>query len=489
MSTSRVHRPSSLLASLSLAALSTAVAAQGQPNIYFVPSADVESWCLAGSTCCLATITPRDVAVVQKATCQDCAYKLAPQFAWNTLVGDDDGDALYHQANLFGEIDALMFKPAGGTLPNMRQMFISPKRPLGRSVSGVPGLRPGDVGAIIRNGAGLDGQVVHFLRVEHVRSAFGLSAAITEIDVDAVAADSSGNVFLSLDADHAALLDVDGVLTPFTIQDGAILVIPTAAITYDARGNVASVLANRGMILRSESAVDGLVASAGIHDHTATCVSQIGDTDALEVIGAGQLVLQWGRTTMSFSHLAVGGQRLTGLGVITTAGTVMAYGPTPCLLARQCGGAFTGPTTGFEMGVQAVGGGATSASLGALAFDLDLPAPYAFFVDTCTPSVATPATVALGVHGGQSPSLLMVSIGPSAAAGVAPSLPSPWLPTAAHPDLYIAGYVATLPVPASGTLSLAVPGGVTANLVFQALTIDAVSMQPLLSTPGTLVLR
>ena len=458
-----------------------------EPNIYFVPSADVESWCLAGHSCCLGTISPRDVAVVNKSTCQDCAFKLAPLLAWNTLVGDDDGDASYYRG-VFGGIDALFFKRAPTTQPNMRQMFISPSRPLGRAVSGSPGLRPGDVGAILRNGAGLDGQVVHFLRVEQVRAALGLTSPINDIDIDAIAVSSAGDVFLSLDADHAASLEVDGVPTPMFVQDGAILVIPATAITYDARGNVSAVAANRGMVVFSEPQVDALVASSGITNHVGVCQSQIGDTDALEIAGIGDMQVRWGRNVYTLPHLAVGGESLTGLGVIHTAGGVMTYGPTPCWLARHCSGSYSGPSTGFEMGVAGVGGGAAAASLAALAFDLTLPSPFPFYVDTCTPTVSGPATVAVGVHGGNTPTLLLLSMGPSAIGGVAVSSSSPWLPTSAHPDIYFAGHLATVPV-AGGILTLSIPSGLTLNVVMQAVTIDPVRGQPALSTPATLVLR
>ncbi|MBK8098170.1 MAG: hypothetical protein IPK26_13745 [Planctomycetes bacterium] len=472
--------------------LSFAAAAVAQGNhVWFVPTAAVEGWCHAGSPCCVQDIGPRDVAVVTKATCQDCAMKVAPHLAWNTLVGDDDGDALHWQASLFGEIDAVLMKRAGAGAPDMRHLFLSPKRALGTAVSGTPRLRPGDVAAIVRRG-GADGQLEFFLRAEQVRDALGLTVAPADIDVDAIASDDAGNIFLSLDTDVIANLRVGAAILPRTLHDGAVAVIPATAITWDARANVAGVVANSAMILLNEGQVNTAVVHAAVNDHLGAPVTAIGDLDALEVDETvpPALSLTWGGVVYTFPHLAFAGETLTGLGVLSTAGggAIFTFGTVPCCLQLARGsGCLTGPTTGFEMGVQAPGGGAATASLNALAIRFT-PSPYPFFVETCTPVVIAPAAVQIGSKGGNLPRILILSAGPTAAGTAALSAPSPWTPAVAHPDIYLNGFIGTVFMPAD-SLTLSIPAIAPMNLVFQAACIDVLTGMPALSTPGTLVIR
>ncbi|MFN6193827.1 MAG: hypothetical protein ACK5BN_08405 [Planctomycetota bacterium] len=105
------------------------------------------------------------------------AEKYTPQAAFHVMAGDEDGDGTYFEANLFGRIDALCeaFGSAAGTpgLSNARNLFFSPSVAMGTNISGGPGLRPGDVGRIVRTTAG-DGQVEHFMRQEQFNLALGL---------------------------------------------------------------------------------------------------------------------------------------------------------------------------------------------------------------------------------------------------------------------------------------------------------------------------
>ena len=476
---------------LAAVALPVTLAAQGGNHVFFVPTADVEGWCHASSACCVQNIGPRDVAVVDKATCQDCAVKLAPLLAWNTLAGDADGDAIYFDPVMFGEIDALLMKQSAGSAPNMRNLFLSVKRPLGAAVSGTPRLRPGDVAAIVRNAAG-DGQLEHFLRVEQLRSALGIAAPIAAIDLDAIAQDAAGNLYVSLDGDMVVQLLVAGVVTPILLQDGAVAVIPASAIGYDARGNVASVLPNGAMVLFDEARADSLVAHAGVNDAAGAPVLAIGDVDALEIdpTATGPLPLLWGGVAYSFTHLAFAGETLTGLGVLSTigGGSIFSFGHTPCCLDLARGGSscLTGPTTGFEMGVQAAGGGPAMASLNALAIRRS-PAPYPFFVETCTPVVTAPGSVQIGLGEGNLPAVLFLSVGASAAGGVAASLPSPW-PVLSHPDFYAAGMLGHV-LMTGRSLTLPIPALPPIHVVMQALSLDPSTGTPVLSTPGTLVIR
>ncbi|MCA8975462.1 MAG: hypothetical protein KDC98_12130, partial [Planctomycetes bacterium] len=216
--------------------------------------------------------------------------------------------------------------------------------------------------------------------------------------------------------------------------------------------------------------------------------------DALEAddTATGPLRISWGGVVHSFSHLAFGGENLTGLAVLSTqaGGSVYSFGTVPCCLwlarSNAPGACLTGPSTGFEMGVLLPGGGAVDQSLNALAIRHD-PSPYPFFIDTCTPIVTTPGSAQVGVSGGSTPTAIIFSFGPGVAGGVATSTPMPW-PVLSHPDLYTTGMITSL-VLGGTSITLSFPALPPINLVMQAVTIDPVALQPVFSTPGTLVLN
>lgn len=460
-----------------------ALAAQPQTHVYFVPATPVQAatWCLGTPPgCCMDLLTPRDVALVSKLTCQDCARKVAPLTAWNTLTGDADGDADYFDNVLFEGIDALLIKHHAAQ--SMRQMFVSPSARVGGAVSGLPGLRPGDVAAVVRDGMGRDGRFLYFLRAEQVRDAFGITDPLATIDVDAIAQDDAGNVYLSLASDTVLRVRIDGVVLPRTLHDGGIAVIPASAITYDAAGNVSAVVANGGMILLSEPSVDAIVAHAGFQDSAHHCVTGLDNLTALEIDRrgvCGPLNVRWGTATFAFSHLIFGGDTLV-MGLLTTCGggAIVELGATPCPMGRGCADAVA--STGFEFGVL------SATHVQALAV-VDDPQPYHLVLDTCTPEIGAPGSLTLGVEYPAGPAAVALSLAPLAAGGVASSLPTPWGPAEGFPDLYPFGLLHIFPL-TSSTLTLTLPPGVVSNLVFQA-----VEMHPIygleLSAPITVVVR
>lgn len=468
---------------LSVLALGGALGAQAQSHVYFVPSTTVPAanWCIAAPPgCCLDQLTPRDVSLVSKLSCQDCARKVAPLAAWNTLVGDADGDADYHDNALFESIDALLIKRDANQ--NMRRMFVSPSAQVRGMVSGAPGLRPGDVAAVVRNAAGADGRFLYFLRVEHVRDAFGIAGPLATIDVDAIAQDDAGNIYLSLNMDKNVNVRIDGVVTARVLHDGGVGVIPAAAITYDAAGNVSAVVASGGVIALSEPAVDAMVALAGFQDSTFACVNNLNNLTALEIdrdAACGPLTVTWGTATFNFSHLIFGGDTLV-MGLLTTCGggAIAKLGTTPCPMGRSCGEPVA--SIGFEFGVLA------PASVHALAI-ADEPEPYHLVLDTCTPEIVAPGALLLGVEYPHLPAAVALSLAPLGAAGVATSWPTPWGPAAGFPDLYPSGLLHIFPL-LSSTLNVVIPAGVVSNLVFQAVELHPVHGLEL-SAPITVVVR
>lgn len=463
--------------------LSAALTAQPQTHVYFVPSTTVPAatWCFGTPPgCCMDQISPRDVALVSKQTCQDCARKVAPIAAWNTLVGDADGDADYHDAALFESIDALLIKRDDPQ--SMRRMYVSPSASVNNTVSGGVGLRPGDVAAIVRDVAGNNGQLQYFLRAEHVRDAFGIAGPLALIDVDAIAQDDAGNVYLSLNIDKNVNVLVDGVVSARVLHDGGIGVIPATAITYNARGNVSAVTPNGGIVLLSEPAVDAMVAHANFQDQAFMCVAGLDNLTALEIDRncAGTLSIPWGSATLTFPHLLFGGNTLV-MGLLTTCGggAIASLGTTPCPMGRSCGEPVA--SIGFEFGVLA------PAALHALAI-VDEPMPYHLVVDTCTPEFTGPGTLLLGAEYPAGPAAIALSVGPIAPGLAAQSLPSPWPTAEGFPELFgTTTLLHVFPVVGS-TLSVTVPAGVTGNVLFQPLEVHpAYGVE--LGAPITVVLR
>jgi hypothetical protein len=300
----------------------------------------------------LQNLKPNEIGVTSFGT-MPCALlsaeKWAPRTCFGTMAGDEDGDGIYWAPGLFGNIDALMATFSSGAPGGVSQRTIwySVATAMGTSVSGGPGLRPGDVGRIVRNGAG-DGRVEYFLRAEDLQIALGLPPAPIVVNLDAIAFSPNYGVFFSLENDTV----VNTLCGVTLVHDGDIMLIPPAAITYGPNMTVASVLPGRALRVYTEAQMDAFVANANVTDCTGACVSQIGDTNDIEIdwnAGTAFLLPNCLGAALPIPHLMFTGDNLTGCSILTTAGGGSIY-VSPCgPLGTSCG---FGPTLGNQIGLR-----------------------------------------------------------------------------------------------------------------------------------------
>lgn len=284
------------------------------------------------------------------------AEKWAPRTCFHAMGGDADGDACYWDPAIFATVDALLAgqsaSPVGGG--NQRTTFWSPSVALGTAISGAPGLRPGDVGRLVRNTSG-DGQVEYFMTREQFNTALGLPLT-TAIDVDAIAFAPGMGVYFSLDQDVNAITQCG----PMLIRDGAIICVPQTLMTYTSDLRIATVAPMSAFRLFSEADMDNIVFTARAKDRVGNCILQAIDVEALEIdySSAPFAIPGCQGTVIYVPTLLFATETTTGAGLLSTAGGGQIYvGP--------CGPAATSctsllPTYGPQMGIQA-----TSTTLGA----------------------------------------------------------------------------------------------------------------------------
>ncbi len=280
------------------------------------------------------------------------AEKWAPRTCFDTMAGDEDGDARWWEPGLFGSIDALMdgISTAAGSPTNARTVFYSPSVAMGTGLSGAPGLRPGDVGRIVRDASLNEGQVEYFMRQEQFNQALGLPLA-NVLDIDAIAFAPGFGVFFSLDIDTPAFLTCG----PTFVQDGAILCVPDFAITYTPDFRVASVLPNSAEVVYTEAQVDFMVSNAQITNRNGVCIPNAIDTEALEIDWNGPVstIGTCSGLALQVPSLIFTTETMTGAGVCTTAFGGQIYNGLCGPAGRSCG---FGPTLGSQMGIQPVSG-------------------------------------------------------------------------------------------------------------------------------------
>lgn len=338
MPVSRLHVLASLCSTLALPA-------QG-PELLFTVSQPEQTLTGSGGTA-LGNVFPNEILGLHVWPCPRIAEKWAPRSCFATMAGDEDGDDSYSEPALFAAIDALLppIRSATGIV-NQRTIYFSPKVAMGTTISGAPGLRPGDVGRIVRTAIG-DGQVEHFVRAEQIQIALGLPPLPVVIDVDAVAASPNLGVFLSLDGDHA----VDPCGGPTLLRDGDVFVIPPSALTWGGVGTVATVVPNSAVIVWTEAQIDAMVANATVTDRNGVCVAAAIDLEALEIdhaAGPAAALPACSGGIAQIPHLLFSTESLTGGAVLTTAGggTIHNGGCAP--LGTTCG---FGPTLGNQVGL------------------------------------------------------------------------------------------------------------------------------------------
>jgi hypothetical protein len=183
-----IHR--ALLTATVATAVAAAAAAQA-PDMLVTYSLPEQTLSGSGGTV-LRFLRPNEICHLEWSNgpcASPSAEKWAPRTCFHTMAGDEDGDGRYWNATIFGTIDAVCVPVATSPIANgvnARTAFFSPSVAMGINISGAPGLRPGDVGRIVRDAGGFEGQVEYFMRQEQFNQALGLPLT-SAIDVDAIA--------------------------------------------------------------------------------------------------------------------------------------------------------------------------------------------------------------------------------------------------------------------------------------------------------------
>lgn len=335
-----------LLAPFSLAALAAAQAQEG-----LISFSQPENTLSGSGATVLGQLRPNETAVLEWGTTTGClglsAEKWAPRTCYHTMAGDEDANATYFNPAIFGSIDALVeTMPATGTgWQNQRTVFWSISAPMGTNVAINP-FRPGDVARIIRAGIG-DGQVQYFMRQEQFNMALGLPLP-TPIDVDAIAFSPQFGVFFSLDANILC----NTACGPMLVQDGDVICVPPAAITYTPDMRIASVVANSAIVVITEAQIDTMVVNAQVTDRFGVCLANAIDLESLEFDMSSATQTYTGCTAgmvVFSSQLIFSVETGTGASLLTTAGGGAIWNG-PCTpMGTACA---SGPTLGNQSGLR-----------------------------------------------------------------------------------------------------------------------------------------
>ncbi len=183
------------------------------------------------------------------------AYGASPFLSLSTqwaFLGDHDADGDFVESGSAApgnEPDAILIhrlRPAPAVW-GPRDVFVSKASDLTRA------WEDGDVFRFSGQGT-----LEFFLTEAQVLVAIGQTGANDNVDVDAICMDASGDLFLSFDATET----VNGS----SAEDGSIVFIPAAAITYDANLDVSSIAAGAAVVLANESDIAALIVASGVRD-------------------------------------------------------------------------------------------------------------------------------------------------------------------------------------------------------------------------------
>ena len=467
-----MHRvPSFRFPSICLSTLFAAMAPAAAQGFFFSTTQTEHTLSLSGGTP-LQDLHSNEVAHVDFGSCLTySAEKWGARSCYQTMAGDENGDGMFWNPALFGDIDALVHLYLPGQVPSPRTVFWSPSVAMGTTRSGAPGLRPGDTGRILQLG-GQYGQVHYFLSAEQVQSVLGIPITPIVVDVDAITADQSLGIFFSLDQD----LVVNTTCGTTFVRDGDVLMIPPTAITWSPDGRAVLVTPGCALVVYTEAQMDAFVWNANVSDANGNCVSVVQDLEALDIHVTGRRTpMTFCSGTFTIPSFFFSGELLTGAGVLTTENGGQAGNNGCGPLARTCG---FGPTLGDQMGLRpptpAAGISSYINALDTVFFT------KLFLIEPAQPVVIAPAPVVLHVNTPHAFTLMAVEVVPPT---VAPHGPLP--PFLFFNDLYILGSppwttfwfnpgIITITTPV-------VPSA--ARLVFQAGTIFGSSID--LSAPAT----
>lgn len=462
------------------AAASLAAAASAQGPDFLLTFSQPETTLSLSAGTVLRFLAPNEIAHLDgTAPCPASVEKWSPRTCFHTMAGDENGDGTYWNPAIFGTIDALCqamptTPVAGGVNP--RTVFWSVSAPMGTTISGLPGLRPGDVGRIVRTTAG-DGRVEYFMRMELFNKSLGLPL-LTPIDVDAIAWSPNYGVFFSLDQDIAATT----ACGPTFVRDGDVLLVPPAAITWTPDFRVANVALASAEVIYTEAQMDAFVAAATVTNRFGACIPNAVDTESLEIdwTGPATSIVACAGTPLPIPSLIFATETMTGASLLTTAFGGQIYMGSCGAFGRTCGG---GPTLGVQTGIQP-----TSGVVGAPSYVNGIVSTF-----TCT-HVLEPQQHVMSVfpfgapfganmvdyHSPYAFNFTFIEVVPPTVPGSFPAWPFSLL---CFPDVYIPNLIPHVPAPGPwGSFPMvAIPPLWTGKVLFQSVGFGGSGLE--LSTP------
>jgi hypothetical protein len=247
----------------------TALPAAAQQALLFAPENDELLLDNAGGLVEAGTLRPDEVGVFVPGS--GAARPFLPTGSQWAYLGDADSDGRLVDTSTSApgeDVDAVFVKrflgaPTGPLGP--REVFVSKE-----DVSGfAPGLEDGDVFRYSDQGL-----VEFFVTEAQLLSALGQEAS-GELDLDAICQNATGDLYLSFGDTEL----VNGV----SALDGAVVIVPSAALTYDAQGNVSAVAAGSASVLFDETLMRQFVTNSGMATSVGGTPSADIDISALEV--------------------------------------------------------------------------------------------------------------------------------------------------------------------------------------------------------------
>ena len=448
----------STLAALLLAAAAPAASAQLQ-ELSFTTLGN-ESTLSGSSGTVLATVTPEDVAVVIPQAGAS-AELFVNHLNLNTLTGDGDGDAFYHEPIHAGAIDALQICAPTPFPHTPRDLFFSTK--IGLPFAGGGGIQPSMVGT---PAIGATPNIM--ITESQIRTALGITPNVLFIDVDAIAVDDLGTIFLSFEEDMPIFLGTQ------MLFDGGVAAIPASTVTWSGC-NVTAVTPNSGVIAFNENFANFMTVNANIADNAGNFIQVIFDLDGLEIDPNGGTFTTGGGT---FPNLIFSGEYYTGGGILSTAG----FGSVATINGVPMASNFPGITDGTQVGLDPTGVG----SLDGLA----LRRPTCrFIMDSDTPEMLTAGPLNLCAGGADPGQLVYFYATIYGASGPGNFQPSILAANPCFPEWFLWNtYLFAIPADGLGIADVTLPygGGVPAGntVVFQSLTNKTIGWS--LSAPITL---
>ncbi len=440
------------------------------PSILFTTSQPQQTLSGSGGTV-LQQLRPNEVAQFDLFPCPSfSAEKWGPRTAYDTMAGDANGDGWIHEAIRFGAIDALLDLPASAIaqVPSQRSVFFSPTQAMGNFISGFPGLRPGDTARITYNTLGF-GQVEHFLTAEDLQIALGLPPFPLIVDLDAIAADPNLGVFFSIDQN----LPVAAACGLTFVQNGDVLVIPAASITWTPDFRVAAVVPGSAEMVYPEPLMDAFVAGANVANANGICVTQVGDVESLEIDWNGAIFGVPGctGTVTARPALVFSGSTLSGCGLLTTNLGGQIWAPSCGPLATSCG---FGATLGNQIGLLPPTA-ATGVPSHVTALATSRSARFVLEPQQHIVPLGNPAVVDINSPGALN--FVFAAISPPTVAPCAPFF------NLAFPDVYVLGWVWSTFTPGGFSTFSTPPINIPVKIVFQAGTFVGPNL--LVSAPAT----